>query len=74
LVSTSANRSGEPPVEDPSILARDLQVRLDGILDAGVRSGEASAILDLTSGQPRFIREGERSFTQKVWKTLRKTL
>jgi L-threonylcarbamoyladenylate synthase len=74
LVSTSANRSGEPPVEDPSLLARDLQERLDAIVDGGVRSGEPSAILDLTSGDPHFLREGEDSFTQKVWKTLRKTL
>jgi L-threonylcarbamoyladenylate synthase len=74
LVSTSANRSGEPPVEDPSLLARDLQEQLDAIIDGGVRSGEPSAILDLTSGDPHFLREGEDSFTQKVWKTLRKTL
>jgi L-threonylcarbamoyladenylate synthase len=74
LVSTSANRSGEPPVEEPALFARDLQDRLDGIVDAGVRSGEPSAILDLTSGEPRFLREGQRSFTQKVWKRLRKSL
>lgn len=74
LVSTSANRSGEPPVEDPSLLARDLQTHLDGIVDSGVRNGEPSAILDLTSGTPRFVREGEYSFTQKVWKRLWKSL
>jgi L-threonylcarbamoyladenylate synthase len=74
LVSTSANRSGEPPVESPEFLARDLHEKLDAIIDAGVRNGEPSAILDLTSTEPRFIRESEKSFTQKVWKTLRKTL
>jgi L-threonylcarbamoyladenylate synthase len=74
LVSTSANRSGEPAVENPISLARDLQERLDAIVDGGVRTGEPSAILDLTSAEPHFLREGERSFTQKVWKTLRKTL
>lgn len=74
LVSTSANRSGEPPVEDPSFLAGDLQERLDAIVDGGVRKGKPSAILNLTSGEPHFLREGEDSFTQKVWKTLRKTL
>ena len=73
LVSTSANRSGEPAVDHPSALARDLQNALD-VVDGGIRSGEPSAILDLTGGEPRFIREGERFFTQKVWKTLRKTL
>jgi len=74
LVSTSANRSGEPPIADPSMLARDLQDRLDAIVDGGVRGGEPSAIVDLTSAEPHFLREGEHSFTQKVWKTLRKTL
>ena len=73
LVSTSANRSGEPAVDRPNALARDLQNRLD-IVDGGVRSGEPSAILDLTSDEPRFIREGHPSFTQKVWKTLRNSL
>lgn len=73
LVSTSANRSGDPPVEDPSLLARELQDRLDGIVDGGARSGEVSTIVDLTSAEPHFLREGERSFTQKVWKTLWKT-
>jgi len=74
LVSTSANRSGEPPVESPSAFARDLHDRVDGIVDAGARHGEPSAILDLTAPEPRFIREGEKSFTQNVWKRLRKTL
>jgi L-threonylcarbamoyladenylate synthase len=74
LVSTSANRSGEPAVTTPSRLARDLHDALDAVVDGGERGGEPSAILDLTSDEPRFIREGERSFTQKVWKTLRKSL
>jgi L-threonylcarbamoyladenylate synthase len=74
LVSTSANRSGEAPIESPAEVARDLQSRIDATVDAGPRSGEASAILDLTRNEPRFIREGEHSFTQNVWKTLRKSL
>ncbi len=74
LVSTSANRSGEPLVESPELLARDLQERLDGIVDGGVRGGEPSTIVDLTSTEPHILREGEQSFTQKVRKTLRKTL
>jgi L-threonylcarbamoyladenylate synthase len=74
LVSTSANRSGEPAVDAPSKLARELHDALDAVVDGGGRGGEPSAILDLTSDEPRFIREGEHSFTQKVWKTLRKTL
>ncbi|MBV8517432.1 MAG: threonylcarbamoyl-AMP synthase [Acidobacteria bacterium] len=73
LVSTSANRSGEPPVTSPNALASDLHDAVGGIVDGGVRTGEPSAILDLTGSEPRFIRESAASFTQKVWKTLRKT-
>ncbi|MEO8378564.1 MAG: L-threonylcarbamoyladenylate synthase [Acidobacteriota bacterium] len=73
LVSTSANRSGEPPVEQPSALSPSLQDHLD-IVDGGVRNGEPSAILDLTGREPRFIREGDPVFTQKLWKTLRNSL
>ncbi|HEX7707341.1 MAG TPA: L-threonylcarbamoyladenylate synthase [Thermoanaerobaculia bacterium] len=72
LVSTSANRSGDPAVEHPFLLARELQSGIDGIADAGTRTGEASAILDLTSDEPRFIRESELFFTQNLWKTLLK--
>jgi L-threonylcarbamoyladenylate synthase len=74
LVSTSANRSGEPPVTSPSALAHDLHQQLDAIVDAGPLAGAPSAIFDLAGGEPRLLREGEDSFTQKVWKTLRKTL
>ena len=74
LVSTSANRSGEPPVDRPESLARELHEALDAIVDAGVRSGEPSAIVDLTSSEPRFLRDGERLFTQNLRKSLRKSL
>jgi len=74
LVSTSANRSGEPPATSPQTLSHDLQERLDAIVDGGTRDGEPSAVLDLTGDEPRFIREGHHSFTQFVWKRLRKTL
>ena len=74
LVSTCANRSGEPPATSPQTIARDLQERIDAIVDGGVRDGEPSAILDFTQTPPRFLRESAPAFTQKVWKTLRKSL
>jgi L-threonylcarbamoyladenylate synthase len=74
LVSTSANRSGEPPVREPGELARELQDQLDSVLDAGRREGEPSAIVDFTQTSPRLVREGEPTFTQFLWKTLRKSL
>lgn len=74
LVSTSANRSGEPPVKSPSDLAPDLHQRIDAVIDAGELAGAPSVIVDLSGPEPRMVRTGENSFTQKVWKTLWKTL
>jgi L-threonylcarbamoyladenylate synthase len=74
LASTSANRSGESPIHDPKLLPDDLHERIDVIIDGGSLEGKPSTIVDFTSDEPRFIREGESLFTQKVWKTLRKSL
>lgn len=74
LVSTSANRSGEPAVSSPEALARDLQDSLDGLLDLGPRDGKPSAIVDFSVNEPRITREGDAAFTQNLRKTLRKTL
>jgi L-threonylcarbamoyladenylate synthase len=74
LISTSANRSGEPPISDPSQLPPELEARLDGVVDGGPREGKASAIVDFTETEPRFIRDGEPRFTQILRKTLSKKL
>jgi tRNA threonylcarbamoyl adenosine modification protein (Sua5/YciO/YrdC/YwlC family) len=74
LISTSANRSGEPPISEPSELPSTLVVRLDGLVDGGRRDGKASAIVDFTETEPRFIRDGEPRFTQLLRKTLSKKL
>jgi tRNA threonylcarbamoyl adenosine modification protein (Sua5/YciO/YrdC/YwlC family) len=74
LASTSANRSGEPPVSSPADLAPELQERIDGIVDSGPLSGEPSAIVDFTGAEPRLVREASVFFTQEVWKRLWKTL
>lgn len=74
LVSTSANRSGEPPVTSPHALAIDLQNALDALLDQGLREGKPSTIVDFTGAEPRLIREGDPVFSQFLWKTLRKAL
>jgi len=74
LASTSANLSGEPAVETPQMLSYGIQTSLDGIVDAGPLKGEPSVIVDFTGDSTRITREGDPSFTQKVWKTLRKYL
>ena len=74
LVSTSANPSGEQPITHPVQLGSAFLSRLDGVLDQGVAAGEPSVIVDFTESSPRVIREGEPVFTQKLRKTLRKSL
>jgi tRNA threonylcarbamoyl adenosine modification protein (Sua5/YciO/YrdC/YwlC family) len=74
LASTSANRSGEPPITSPNELARDLQHALDGLLDLGRREAKPSAIVDFTGSVPKITREGDFAFTQNLRKTLRKSL
>jgi L-threonylcarbamoyladenylate synthase len=74
LASTSANISGQPPISAPEDAPRDLYDRLDAIVNGGRLERKPSSIVDFTGVEPRFIREGESFFTQKVWKTLRKSL
>jgi L-threonylcarbamoyladenylate synthase len=74
LASTSANASGDAPASKPDDLPPEMLAMLDGIVDAGDLYGKSSAIVDVTGEEPRIIRPGEDLFTQKVWKTLRKSL
>jgi tRNA threonylcarbamoyl adenosine modification protein (Sua5/YciO/YrdC/YwlC family) len=74
LVSTSANRSGEPPITGPDALADDLQKSLDAVLDQGPREGKPSTIVDFTGAEPKLVREGDPAFAQFLRKTLRKAL
>jgi L-threonylcarbamoyladenylate synthase len=74
LVSTSANRSGEPPITTPEMLAYDLLEALDALLDAGLREGQPSTIVDFTGDEPSVVREGNPAFAQflrkRLWKGL----
>ena len=74
LISTSANRTGEAPIVEPADLSPELLSEINAIVDAGRREGKASAIVDFTGTEPRFIREGEPRFTQMLRKTLMKNL
>jgi tRNA threonylcarbamoyl adenosine modification protein (Sua5/YciO/YrdC/YwlC family) len=74
LISTSANRSGEPPITIADALPDELLRAIDGVVDAGLRNGKPSAIVDFTETEPRFIREGDPRFTQDLRKTLSKKL
>jgi len=58
LVSTSVNRSGQPPLNDPQRIAR-LFPELDLLIDGGVLPASAgSTVVDLTVTPPRVVRRG----------------
>ncbi len=59
ITSTSANKSGSPPKRDPREIAKELK-GIDLILDYGILlPSKPSTIVDLTSGRPKLVREGD---------------
>ena len=59
LISTSANRAGEPPYRSAAEVARGFGDRLDLILDDGAtREQVPSSIVDVSSDETRWIRAG----------------
>ncbi len=58
LTGTSANRSGEPPVQTAAAVERTIGAMVDVIVDGGTtQGGLASTVLDVCDGV-RIIREG----------------
>jgi len=74
LVSTSANRSGDPPISSIVELAKDMATGIDAAIDAGRRDGEPSTIVDFTGTSPHLLREGDSVFAQNLRKSLRISL
>jgi L-threonylcarbamoyladenylate synthase len=58
LISTSANRSGEPPPNTCAEAVRAVGEAADLALDAGPGTGAPSTVVDLTGGSPRLLRAG----------------
>jgi L-threonylcarbamoyladenylate synthase len=74
LVSTSANRSGEPAITAVDELSDEVANGIDLALDAGILQGKPSTIVDFTGGSPQILREGDALFAQNLRKTLRISL
>ncbi len=61
LVSTSANRSGHPPLNDPQRIARDFP-GLDLLIDGGaLPPSRGSTVIDLTAVPPALVRAGDEA-------------
>ena len=58
LVSTSANRTGEPNVPDAAEAWNVFGAAIDLYVDAGPRSGPPSTLIDLTGEKPQLLRLG----------------
>ena len=59
LTSTSANRSGEPPTADPTVVEHAMGALIDLLVDAGqTPGGPPSTIVDVTDSEPRLVRAG----------------
>ncbi|MCX8159376.1 MAG: L-threonylcarbamoyladenylate synthase [Candidatus Saccharicenans sp.] len=67
LISTSANLSGQPPVDNFSEVLKIFQGRVDILIDGGRTPGEKpSTIIDLTGAEPTCLREGKIP-AEEVW-------
>lgn len=69
LISTSVNRSGNDPVNQIEQIISDFSQDVDAIIFNPQPSEKASStIIDLTSAQPRLIREGSIKFVELLQK------
>ena len=58
IVTTSANRSGEEPIGDPSLVEDELGKQLDLVVDGGVLSADVSSVVSLIGDIPMVLRAG----------------
>jgi tRNA threonylcarbamoyl adenosine modification protein (Sua5/YciO/YrdC/YwlC family) len=58
IITTSANRSGEEPIGDPSAVDRELGKQLDLIVDGGILSASVSSVVSLMDDIPVVLRKG----------------
>jgi L-threonylcarbamoyladenylate synthase len=69
LISTSVNRTGNEPLNDPSMIIQEFANEVDAIFYSETKSFvEASTIIDLSSEEPKFIREGRIKFVDLMKK------
>ncbi|CEM60679.1 Sua5/YciO/YrdC/YwlC family protein [Treponema phagedenis] len=58
IYSTSANRSGFPPLTDIEEIKQEFQQDVSLIVDAGKITGLASTIVDISGSEPKLLRQG----------------
>lgn len=58
IITTSANRSGEEPIGDPSLVDMELGKQLDLVVDGGVLTASVSSVVSLIDDIPEVLRKG----------------
>jgi len=58
VLSTSANRGGEDPLNDPALIQKTLGKEVDIILDSGILPQLPSTVISLVGDEIRVLREG----------------
>lgn len=74
LASTSTNLSGEPAATRLADIPVELRKCVTGVGDGGTLAGQPSTLVQFTETSPQVLREGLFRFTQKLWKTVWKSL
>jgi L-threonylcarbamoyladenylate synthase len=69
LISTSVNRTGKEPLNDPSMIIQEFSQEVDAIFYSEKRSFfEASTLIDLSGDEPKLLREGRIKFVDLIKK------
>ncbi len=63
IITTSLNVSGEEVMADPKELSKEMQNKIDIIINSGPLPKEASSIIDLSGDQPIVLRAGKGDLT-----------
>lgn len=67
LISTSVNRSGKEPMNDPDMIIQEFGKEVDAVFYSNKKSFfKASTIIDLSEEGPKLIREGKIKFSEII--------
>lgn len=58
IITTSANRSGEEPIGDPSVVDQELGKQVDLVVSGGILSAAVSSVVSLIDDSPVVLRKG----------------
>ncbi len=59
IITTSANKSGQEPLNDPQLLEKEFGKLVDIVIDGGVLFSNPSTVIDLSEKPFKILREGD---------------